>query len=132
MTDKSVSFSSTPMGDKDVIDLPGIGGAGAKKLREAGYTKAHMVLGKYVSCRRDEAEFLYWLNKEIKVGQQYARSCVDGLKEWCNQYIDMNEAERLKTRIEKAKEVVKKARADLERAEADLEGLKEKFGKLAI
>ena len=120
------------MGDKDVKDLPGIGPAWAKQLREAGYTKAHMVLGKYVSCRRDEAEFLNWLVKEIKVRQANARSCVDALKEWCNQYIDMDEAERLKTWIEKAKEVVKKARADLERAEADLEGLKEEFGKLAI
>ena len=85
------------MGDKGVKDLPGIGPASAKKLRDAGYTKAHMVLGKYVSCRRNKTEFLNWLEKEIEVGQSYAESCVDGLEEWCNQYLDMHEAERLKT-----------------------------------
>ena len=133
MSKKSVYFSSTPMGDKGVKDIPGIGEASAEKLREAGYTKAHMVLKKYVDCGRNEAEFLDWLNKEVKVGQQYARSCVDALKEWCNQYMpDEDEAERLKIRIEKAKGAVKEAQVDLKRAEADLAGLEEKFGKLAV
>ena len=123
---KSISFSSTPIGDKDVKALPGIGDAGAKKLRAAGYTKAQMVLDKYhVDCRRNEAEFLDWMIKEVKVGQSYAHDCVDALKEWCNQYKDEDEAKRLKIRIEKAKEAVKEA-------QADLAGLEEKLGKLAV
>ena len=135
------SFLSGPMGDKGVKVLPGIGDVAAEKLRAAGYTKAHMVLDKYVSCRPNEAEFLDWLEKEIKVKKANAQTCVKALKEWCNQYMDEDEdeAERLKIRIEDAKEAVTKAQADfkraeakLKRAEADLAGLEENFGKLAI
>ena len=125
-------MSAGSMGDKDVKLIPGIGDAAAEKLREAGYTKAQMVLDKYLDCGRNEAKFLDWLEKEINVGPQYAQSCVKALKEWCNRHIDKDEAERLKIRIQKAKEAVTKARADLERADADLKGLEEKFGKLAI
>ena len=135
-------MSAESMGDKDVKFIPGIGDAAAENLRAAGCTKAQEVLDKYLDCGRNEAEFLDWMNKEIKVGQQFAKSCVKALKEWCNKHMDKDEdeAKRLKIRIiEKAKEVVKKARADLERAEADLEraeayleGLEEEFGKLAI
>ena len=54
-------FVSEPVGEKSVADVPGISEKQAELLRNAGFSQASEVIGKFFVLRKNRTEFENWL-----------------------------------------------------------------------
>ena len=63
-TQKYRNFVAEPMGEKTVTELAGIGEVLGKRLADAGFDKAYVVLGQFCLLKKNKDLFVAW----IKVG----------------------------------------------------------------
>ena len=80
---KHRDFVSEPMGEKEVSELAGIGKVLGKKLAEAGFGKAYIVLGQFLVLKKNEESFLEWIKTTAGANAKQARDCCECLKDWC-------------------------------------------------
>ena len=83
---KHRDFVSEPMGDKEVFELAGIGKVLGKKLIDAGFDKASIVLGQFLVLRKDEEMFLDWIKTTAGANAKQGGDCYRCLKEWCDAF----------------------------------------------
>ena len=73
------------MGKKLVNELPGIGDAGERKLKNEGFEYASQIFGQFLVLKEDEREFNDWL-QQCGIGKAYCGSVYSALQEWSIQY----------------------------------------------
>ncbi|TRY75496.1 hypothetical protein TCAL_13920 [Tigriopus californicus] len=61
VTKKQIAFASSPVGDKSVKAIPGIGKHNAELLNGIGITRARTVLGKFLEFNLNREAFENWL-----------------------------------------------------------------------
>merc|ERR1711915_682376 len=69
---KHRNFLSEPIGDKDVKSVAGVGDVYGRKLAEAGYDKAYVLLGQFLVLKKDATNFKAFLKDEFSVADRYA------------------------------------------------------------
>lgn len=84
---KHRNFVSEPMGDKPVTDLAGIGEVFGKKLKEAGFDKAYVVLGQYLVLKKNQELFIDWITEACGADKRRAGECYQCLTDWCSQFL---------------------------------------------
>ena len=84
---KHKNFVSEPMGEKPVTDLAGIGSVLGKRLDEAGFDKAYVVLGQFLLLKKDEDLFTVWLKDQCGANAKQGKDCYSCLKDWCNAFL---------------------------------------------
>ena len=82
---KSDTFATTPMNDKDVTELGGVGRVTAGAMRKKGINKAYQVVGKFLYLEKKEDEFKDWL-QEFGTDARQRSDCYDSVKGWCDQF----------------------------------------------
>ncbi|VDN96010.1 unnamed protein product [Rodentolepis nana] len=80
---KHRNFVSEPIGDKSVMDLPGVGEVIGTRLKKKGYNMAYNVLGQYLLLNKDEELFIDWMKITSSANQKQAKDCFDALDYWC-------------------------------------------------
>jgi hypothetical protein len=84
---KHRDFVSEPMGEKEVYELAGIGKVLGKKLVDAGFDKAYVVLGQFLVLRKDEEMFSDWIKTTVGANAKQGADCYNCLKEWCDAFL---------------------------------------------
>ncbi|GFO03844.1 barrier-to-autointegration factor [Plakobranchus ocellatus] len=84
---KHRNFVSEPMGEKPVTDLAGIGEVLGKRLADANYDKAYVVLGQFLLFKKDEELFFEWIREKCGANSKQARDCYQCINEWCNSFL---------------------------------------------
>ena len=84
---KHRDFISEPMGTKEVTELAGIGPALGKRLCDAGFDKAYIVLGQFLVLKKDEELFVEWLKEVCNANKKQAGDCYGCLKDWCDAFL---------------------------------------------
>ena len=85
---KHRNFVAEPMGDEKLVtDLPGIGEVLGKRLTEAGYDKAYVVLGQFLLFKKDEEMFVDWLKETCGANKKQSKDCHDALAEWSRSFL---------------------------------------------
>ena len=83
-------FLSCKMGEKSVLNVPGIGQVYTDALTKEGYAKAYQLLAKYLELKKDSTKFKEWL-KEIRVDRFDCREdCCQAFEEWCKKHLSDN------------------------------------------
>lgn len=80
---KHKDFVREPMQNRPIEDVAGIGLIYGLKLREIGFTKASILLGKFLVMDLDCEEFHRWLVMEIGFSHAHADATIYCLKVWC-------------------------------------------------
>lgn len=85
---KHRNFVSEPLKEKAVTELPGVGAVYAKRLVDAGFDYAYQVLGQFLIMKMDAELFEEWfiMTTECR-GNNHAKQCFNGLKEWAENFI---------------------------------------------
>jgi nucleotidyltransferase/DNA polymerase involved in DNA repair len=88
-TKKHRKFVNEPLGEKPVEDIPGIGEAHGKKLREQGFDKAYKVLGQFLLQGKNKEAFVDWLRETAKVTERDAigLQSYNAIKEWTDGHV---------------------------------------------
>lgn len=79
-------FVSTPMDNKSVIYVSGIGLAYAKKLGQNGYTQASQLLVAYLQFQRNQQQFVNWLQQLTGGKPYYLNQAYCAMDEWYKQF----------------------------------------------
>ena len=80
-------FVSSPMGDKSVTALPGIGRVMEDKLKQKGFEQASQIFGSFLMMKKDKDKFTGWLQTECGIGARYSERVQDALQEWSQHYL---------------------------------------------
>ncbi|KAI0235705.1 Barrier-to-autointegration factor [Lamellibrachia satsuma] len=80
-------FVCEPMEQKDVESLPGIDVVLGGRLREKGYVKAYIVLGRFLMLNRDQNQFMCWMHDMCGANMKQACDCYRCLCEWCSEHV---------------------------------------------
>uniref|UniRef100_A0A6M2DGZ8 Barrier-to-autointegration factor-like protein n=1 Tax=Xenopsylla cheopis TaxID=163159 RepID=A0A6M2DGZ8_XENCH len=84
---KHRNFVAEPMGSKPVTDLAGVGEVLGKRLIEAGFDKAYVVLGQYLVLKKDQELFKEWLKDTCGANSKQAGDCYQCLNDWCDEFL---------------------------------------------
>ncbi|KAH6922806.1 hypothetical protein HPB50_019311 [Hyalomma asiaticum] len=84
---KHRNFISEPMGEKDVTELAGIGDVLGQRLKYRGYDKAYVVLGHFLTLKKNRGMFENWLMDISKANRKQASECYQCLNEWCHEFL---------------------------------------------
>ncbi|XP_074503355.1 barrier-to-autointegration factor-like [Sebastes fasciatus] len=79
-------FVGEPMGNKSVTSLPGIGKILGKKLEQQGFDKAYVVLGQFLTLKKDREMFTDWLKDASGANARQARHCDQCLRDYCDAF----------------------------------------------
>ena len=82
-----IDFVNSPMKQKRVSQLPGIGFVLGGKLIDAGITRAYHVFGKFLVLDKDRIAFYEWL-RGFGADDGQCTACFNALDEWCKRYLD--------------------------------------------
>lgn len=85
-TKKHDDFVSSPIGEKLVTDLPGIGDRTGRLLNDKGFTRAYKVIGQFLILDKDEQRFKDWL-VTFGTDQLQIERCYNCVKTWCQNYM---------------------------------------------
>ncbi|KAF2903250.1 hypothetical protein ILUMI_02936 [Ignelater luminosus] len=80
-------FTSEPIGNKPVTKLAGIGEILGKRLQEAGFDQAYVVLGQYLLLKRNKELFEEWMKDICKANSKQASDCYRCINEWCEEFL---------------------------------------------
>jgi hypothetical protein len=86
-TQKHQDFISEPIGDKAVTSIAGIGNVLGVRLLNKGYDKAYILLGYFLTFKKDEKLFKDWLREACGCNSTQSNNATCCLKEWCNLYL---------------------------------------------
>uniref|UniRef100_A0A6P7GKV6 Barrier-to-autointegration factor-like protein n=2 Tax=Diabrotica virgifera virgifera TaxID=50390 RepID=A0A6P7GKV6_DIAVI len=86
-TDKHENFVIEPLGEKLVTELPGIGKVHGKRLVDAGFDKAYVVLGKFLLLKKDRGLFRKWLEETCSVSSKGSLDCWNYLYDYCTNFV---------------------------------------------
>ncbi|XP_037959909.1 barrier-to-autointegration factor [Teleopsis dalmanni] len=86
-TQKYRNFVAEPMGEKAVTELAGIGETLGKRLTDAGFDKAYVVLGQYLVLKKDEELFKEWMKETCNASSKQAKDCYSCLNDWCEEFL---------------------------------------------
>ncbi|KAK0154605.1 Barrier-to-autointegration factor [Merluccius polli] len=75
-----------PMGEKNVMSLPGIGEAHGKRLEDKRFDKAYKVLGQFLVLGKDEKRFKKWLKDTCGANIKEQDDCYGCCREWCQNF----------------------------------------------
>ncbi|GFR95913.1 barrier-to-autointegration factor [Elysia marginata] len=84
---KHTNFIQEPMGEKLVTELAGIGDTLGKRLTDANYDKAYVVLGQFLLFKKDEDLFKEWLKDACGANSKQSGDCYHCIKEWCDSFL---------------------------------------------
>ncbi|ODM99046.1 Barrier-to-autointegration factor-like protein [Orchesella cincta] len=84
---KHRNFILEPIGSKPITAIAGIGPVYGKKLEEAGYDKAYVLLGHFLVLKKSKEKFVNWMNITAGVSNHYAEQTHKCLDEWCNSFL---------------------------------------------
>jgi len=84
---KHTLFVAEPMGDKPVTELAGIGEVLGKRLENRGFDKAYVVLGKFLTLKKNKELFVEWLQDLVNANSNQATECWHCLDEWCSEFL---------------------------------------------
>ena len=85
-TQKHDDFLGSPIGNKRVTDLPGIGDAFGQLLVDNGFDRAYKVLGQFLILGKSEVDFTHWLTEICPaINAQHQQDCYEALNQWCIQ-----------------------------------------------
>lgn len=79
-------FVSSPMGNKLVMALPGIGRTWGAQLTQNGFGHASQIFGQYLVLNQDKESFKSWLQQNCGIYPYYAGCVYSALREWSEQY----------------------------------------------
>ena len=82
-----IDFVNSPMKQKRVSQLPGIGFVLGGRLIDAGITRAYHVFGKFLVLDKDRIAFYEWL-RGFGADDGQCTACFNALDEWCKRYLD--------------------------------------------
>ncbi|XP_077495161.1 barrier-to-autointegration factor-like [Amblyomma americanum] len=85
-SEKHRNFVSEPMGDKDVTDIAGIDGDLGTRMKDKGFDKAYIVVGKFLVTGRNRDEFIPWLKDVGGANDEQAEACFQCLNEYCREF----------------------------------------------
>uniref|UniRef100_A0A1E1XVJ0 Barrier-to-autointegration factor-like protein n=1 Tax=Amblyomma sculptum TaxID=1581419 RepID=A0A1E1XVJ0_AMBSC len=85
-SEKHRNFVSEPMGDKDVTDIAGIDGDLATQMKDKGFDKAYIVVGKFLVIGRNKDEFISWLKDVGGANDEQAEVCFECLDQYCREF----------------------------------------------
>ena len=71
----------------DVESLPGIDVVLGSRLREKGYKKAYIVLGRFLMLNRDQDLFMCWIHDICGANTKQACDCYRFLVEWATEHM---------------------------------------------
>ncbi len=80
-------FLFEPMGEKGVLELPGIGDVLGPKLVDAGFDKAYTVFGQFLVLKKDKEKFLGWIKTTVGANAEQGALCYQCLKDWWDAYL---------------------------------------------
>uniref|UniRef100_A0A0N5BU16 Barrier to autointegration factor n=1 Tax=Strongyloides papillosus TaxID=174720 RepID=A0A0N5BU16_STREA len=83
-TKKFESFINEPMGEKHVIEVPGVGKKTAEKLGSDGIEKAYQLQGQYLLQGKNESEFNDMLQDKYRMNTKNAGQCTDSISQYTN------------------------------------------------
>ena len=83
---KTITFTSQPMGNKNVAELPGVGKTIGINLAAKGFSKAKHVYGLFLQLDEDKKKFCAWIAENGKANEGQAKQCFECLKEWSRQH----------------------------------------------
>lgn len=84
---KHDNFVNSPMGQKEVSKLPGIGITIKQRLNEKGITRAYQVFGQFLVLNKDRDSFFEWL-RACGVDDGKCQACFDALDDWSKHHLD--------------------------------------------
>ncbi|XP_012263309.1 barrier-to-autointegration factor-like [Athalia rosae] len=87
-TQKFRNFVDDPIGDKSVLELPGIGGILGTRLQAAGVDKAYIVLGHYLVLKKNKEAFQNWMKDTCKAQPKQSLDCYQSLHEWSGKFLN--------------------------------------------
>ena len=88
-TQKHEKFLKGKLGNKSVLELPGIGKIGAGYLENKGINMAYKVLAHFLLCDKKEKEFTEWLRGvNPAANSRHQKACYDALKQLCEKDLD--------------------------------------------
>ncbi|XP_066597213.1 barrier-to-autointegration factor [Prorops nasuta] len=84
---KHKNFIAEPMGNKPVTDLAGVGDVLGKRLENAGFDKAYVVLGQYLVLKKDKELFVEWMKDTCAANSKQSNDCYQCLTDWCEEFL---------------------------------------------
>ncbi|KAK2176046.1 hypothetical protein NP493_690g01036 [Ridgeia piscesae] len=82
------AFIAERMGNKDVIELPGIAESFRQRLiREYGIDKAYELLGQFLVLKKNKLLFSYWMTSTNGIKEEKARECYNCLLDWSDIFL---------------------------------------------
>ena len=84
---KHDNFVNSPMGQKEVSKLPGIGTTLKQRLNEKGITRAYQVFGQFLVLNKDRDSFFEWL-RGFGADDGQCKACFDALDDWSKHHLD--------------------------------------------
>lgn len=84
---KKTRFLSESLGNKEVVEIPGIDMKSSEKLISNGYDKASVVIGQFLILRKDKELFTDWLYQTCQLSYVQQMECYQSLVEWCKLFI---------------------------------------------
>ncbi|CAF0809928.1 unnamed protein product [Didymodactylos carnosus] len=80
-------FTSEPLKDKYVSEVPGIGPKLSSNLEDSGITKAYELLGIYLTLLKDKEYFELWIRDNAGANRNQARQTSDAIEAFCSQFL---------------------------------------------
>ncbi len=97
-------FTSEPLKDKDVSEIPGLGPKLASNLEGSGITKvrqrnnhkrfmwgwifqAYELLGVYLTLLKNKDYFELWIRDNAGANRHQAKQCADAIDAFCSQFL---------------------------------------------
>ena len=87
-TIKHQSFVNSPMGNKSVTALPGIGEVWGQQLKAKGFGQASQIFGQYLVLAKDGVRFTSWIRQLCGIDEGRAWRVYSALEEWSQQYFN--------------------------------------------
>ena len=84
---KERHFIAEPIGEKDVLVLPGVGPIIGQRMKKAGFVKAFLVLGQFLMLNKDEALFTKWMKDQFNANTKQSGDCFKALNDWCRSFL---------------------------------------------
>ncbi|XP_022914540.1 barrier-to-autointegration factor B [Onthophagus taurus] len=84
---KHRNFVVEPMQEKPVTDLAGVGDVLGRRLTEAGFDKAYVVLGQFLVLKKNQELFQEWMKEVCQANVKQSLDCYTCLKDWCDEFL---------------------------------------------
>ncbi|CAF1555145.1 unnamed protein product [Rotaria magnacalcarata] len=80
-------FTSEPLKDKQLNEVPGLGPKLASNLEQSGITKAYELLGIYLTLLKNKEYFELWIRDNAGANRHQAKQCADSIDAFCSQFL---------------------------------------------